>query len=199
MGKKIFRKKKSIAPLKKSPQQQIAEIVGDSLDAKKAKVLGKALSKFNVEKGESIDDAINRLWDDADFTMLDEDGFDKKYAALRKLRRMAHSINKEEILNQIKSNLQPQTDESADEMVTRLLGRDGNGISNKKLLKLKKISDRMENEFGGSKDKLVDALMDARRGEGGKVDETYRTHLNKKSLGTLLMTYDHKRQEGLID
>jgi hypothetical protein len=103
------------------------------------------------------------------------------------------------VLDQVADVLDHQDGESTSELKDRLLGGEGKGsISNQKLLKLHRIGTRVKNEFGGKKSQLVDKLMDARRGENGKVDETYRTHLEKKSIATLLLLHDHAKKAGDI-
>lgn len=106
---------------------------------------------------------------------------------------------KSQLLDKIVKHLDREDGESDSDLKSRLLGGDGNGsISNKKLIKLYNMVERLKADFDGSKDKIVDALLQTRVGASGKVDEDFRTHLNKKSISTLLLTYDHAVKAGEI-
>lgn len=106
---------------------------------------------------------------------------------------------KGQLLDKIVKFLDREDGESDSELKARLLGDDGNGsISNKKLIKLYNTAQRLQNEFGGEKSKLIDSLLQTQVGKSGKVDEDYRRHLEKKSVATLLLTYDHAVKAGEV-
>lgn len=96
---------------------------------------------------------------------------------------------KQKIVDQIAPYLTPLNEESDSEMKERLL----NGLSNKKLLKLHKVTSRLKEEFSGKKENLVNALLDLRKGKSGKVDQGYKTHLEKKSVANLMLWFDHSK------
>jgi len=107
---------------------------------------------------------------------------------------------KKEILNGIISYLDRYDNETESELRERLLGGDGiGGISNKKLLKLHKMVTRLKDEFGGDKDNLIAELLKIRQGSSGKIDEGYRIHLQKKSIHTLMLMYDHAIKTGKLE
>lgn len=104
---------------------------------------------------------------------------------------------KRAIVNDIATVLEPKAGETVEEMKSRLLGEDGSGsISNKKLEKLQRVAKRLRSDFGGKKENIVNALLETRKGKSGKTDEHYRRHLNKKSIATLLLTFDHAKKGG---
>ena len=104
---------------------------------------------------------------------------------------------KRAIVNDIAEVLEPNAGESVSEMKARLLGEDGSGsVSNKKLEKLQRVANRLRSDFGGKKENLVNALLETRKGKSGKTDEHYRRHLDKKSIATLLLTFDHAKKKG---
>lgn len=104
---------------------------------------------------------------------------------------------KGKVVDQIIDLLEPQEGESTSDLKARLLGNNGKGsVSNKKLVKLYNTSMRLKSEFGGKKANIVDALLNARKGSKGKVDADYQTHLEKKSVATLLLLHDHARKAG---
>lgn len=107
---------------------------------------------------------------------------------------------KSQLLDQILPYLDRAESESESEAKSRLLGEGGKGsLSTGKLLKLYDNAQRLKSEFGGSKDKLVDTLLRVNVGTSGKLDEDFRRHLNKKSVATLLLSYDHAVKAGVIE
>ena len=107
---------------------------------------------------------------------------------------------KGQLIDKMVKYLDREDGESDSELKARLLGNDGNGsISNKKLIKLYNTTLRLQEEFGGEKSKLIDTLLQSQVGESGKIDEDYRRHLEKKSVATLFLTYDHAVKAGEIE
>lgn len=107
---------------------------------------------------------------------------------------------KSQLLDKIVSHLERADGESESDLKSRLLGDDGNGsVSNKKLIKMYYNVERLKEEFGGSKNKLIDALLQVNVGASGKIDEDFRRHLEKKSVATLLLSYDHAVKAGEIE
>ncbi|MCB9637554.1 MAG: hypothetical protein H6727_01450 [Myxococcales bacterium] len=107
---------------------------------------------------------------------------------------------KGKLVRELAQYLEPRGGESVEEMQARLLGgQDGKGgISNKKLLKLHSLVQRLKGDFGGKKENIVNALMETQRGKEGKVNEDYRVHLQRKSIATLMHQYDHAKKAGRI-
>jgi hypothetical protein len=104
---------------------------------------------------------------------------------------------KRAIVNDIAEVLEPNAGESVSEMKARLLGEDGSGsVSNKKLEKLQRVANRLRSDFDGKKENIINALLETRKGKSGKTDEHYRRHLDKKSIATLLLTFDHAKKKG---
>ncbi len=107
---------------------------------------------------------------------------------------------KGKLVRDLAQHLEPRNNESVEEMQARLLGGQGGkgGLSNKKLLKLHAMVQRLKGEFGGKKDNIINALMETQRGKEGKVNEDYRIHLQRKSIPTLFLQYDHAKKAGRI-
>lgn len=106
---------------------------------------------------------------------------------------------KAKVLDQIIPYLDKREDEDDSDLKERLLGSDNRGsISNNKLLKLHRNAMRLKNEFGGERSKIIDDLLDARKGESGKLDNDYRNHLEKKTTATLMLLHDHASKAGEI-
>lgn len=107
---------------------------------------------------------------------------------------------KGKLVRDLAQHLEPRKNETVEEMQARLLGGKGGkgGLSNKKLLKLHGVVQRLKTEFGGKKENLINALMNTQRGKDGKVNEDYRTHLQRKSVATLLLQFDHAKKAGRI-
>ncbi len=101
---------------------------------------------------------------------------------------------KRKVLDQIAPYLDRAEGESVEDLKNRLLDKERGTISNKKLLKLYRIAQRLKNEFGGKKENLIDTLMKLK----GEKDTSYRRHLEKQSLATLLQRYDHAKKKGLL-
>ncbi|MEQ9501102.1 MAG: hypothetical protein RIT81_29815 [Deltaproteobacteria bacterium] len=82
---------------------------------------------------------------------------------------------------------QQNGDSSTDETKARLMG-----LSNKKLLRLYKVEQKVRERFG-DKAKLIDHIIDARKAAGHTADDTYRGKLETYSKARLLdmtkMTY----------
>jgi len=105
---------------------------------------------------------------------------------------------KKKLVSEIAPLLDKAEGESNDDLVARLTGQYGNGgISNKKLVKLYKMVQRLKSDFG-DKDGLVKKLLEARKGESGNYDAGYEAHLNKKTIATLLLHFDHAKKAGLL-
>ena len=109
---------------------------------------------------------------------------------------------KAKLIREISPYLETRGGESNEELQARLIGGIGHGgLSNSKLIKLHQLVQRLKADFGGKKENIVNALMETQRGatkdgKPGKVNEDFRTHLNKKSIATLIHMYDHAKKTG---
>jgi hypothetical protein len=91
--------------------------------------------------------------------------------------------SKDALVEKVASLVAPLEGETKDDLKTRL-----RGASNKKLLKLLDTEEKVEELFG-SKDKLVDGVLQQRRPRAKKVDQDFRGKLAKKSKAELLMLH----------
>lgn len=189
MGKRIYRAKKSVKPLKNSPKTKISLLVGSALDGPKEKLIRAEFSDVRRNENETIDAFLQRIAKDDDIQE------DRKSGKIRHLGKKIHAMNKEKIISEIAPYLEAAEDESEEQFIARLAGKNGSGISNTKILKLKKIADRMAKDFDGKRENLENAILDMNKGASGKIDEKYRLHLNKKSFATLLLQHDHMKKE----
>ncbi len=189
MGKKIYRPKKSVKPLKPSPRAKVSFLVGSALNGPKEKLIREEFSDVRLKEGETIEELLQRIAADDSI----EDSF--KAAKLRRLGKKIHAMNKEKIISEIAPYLEPEEGESQDDFIARLAGKNGPGISNTKILKLKRVADRMRDDFDGKRENLENAILEMRKGSSGKIDEGYRRHLHKKSLATLLLQHDHMKKQ----
>jgi hypothetical protein len=112
---------------------------------------------------------------------------------------------KAQLLEQIIKYLDRESGQSESDLKDRLLGDERKdkdkrvgSISNKKLLKLYHVVERLKQEFDGKKDRLVDILLHSKKGVSGKTDQGYRTHLEKKSISSLFLMYDHAKKTGQL-
>lgn len=87
---------------------------------------------------------------------------------------------KEKLVEQLAGQVEPLEGESREDLKTRLAG-----ASNRKLLKLLEVEEKVQELFG-SKDKLVDAVLQLARPGAKKVDEDYRAALAARSKAQLL-------------
>ena len=105
-------------------------------------------------------------------------------------------IDKRKVVEEIAKYLEPRGGESVDDLKARLLRSKNHGsLSNKKLLKLKAVAERMKDEFDGKKSVLIDRILELRKSPTGKIDTDYGKHLARMTLPTLLDRHDQAQRD----
>lgn len=169
--------------MKKQPKSRLYGLLGSNLSQKEAE-----LSTLH----KTINDGTKRTRDERKTLVASQK---EQRASFRKdVRRQ-----KSRLLDEIIPYLDRKEGESTEDLKQRLTSNNRHGmLSNSKLLKLHRIVTRLKADFGGKKENLINALMKTRTAAEGKEDSTYRKHLEKKSIATLFLQYDHAKKSGLL-
>lgn len=96
--------------------------------------------------------------------------------------------SKENLVDKLVDGFDAREGESTEDFRKRLLA-----VSNKKLLRLFKVKNRMAEEFGGDKGKLVDAIVGFKF--NGKGDNDYRTKIGGYQAARLLDLHDSLKKK----